>query len=152
MKAHFLKVISISAVIGLAATFGARAACSDDDIKGDWTWEITAYLSATSIYTFVCPVTIRSNLAFKSAECTEIDNLAHSPKATLDIDGRFTVSKSCVVRNDRKIKLVYTKHDGTTVTWNMDGFDGWIARNNVAMTAVLSSGPAKVAKITAFHR
>jgi hypothetical protein len=153
MKTRFFTAIFASAIIGLAATAEAGAVCSNDDIAGEWTWEVTAHLDTNSVYTFVCPVVIRADRTFKPADCTQVDNRANSPKGSLDVAGRFTVSRGCVVRNQARITLVYNAPPGGgSVTWHLDNFDGWMARDGVAMTGVLSSGPAKTAKVTAFRR
>jgi hypothetical protein len=98
-------------------------------------------------------VLIRPGRTFTPADCTQVDNKANSPKGSLAIAGRFIVSRSCVVRNQATITLTYNAPPGGgTVTWNMDGFVGWLARDGVAMTGVLTSSPANVAKVTAFRR
>src|SRR4051812_36672260 len=87
MTPRFLAAIAVSAVIGLAANVGAQAACGDDDIAGEWTWEVTAYLNP-EIYTFVCPVLIRPDRTFKPADCKQVDNKANSPQGSLTVGGK----------------------------------------------------------------
>jgi hypothetical protein len=134
-------VVLVSGLAALGPLAGAaQAACTNNDIVGKWTWEVSGYSDISGenrLYTIVCRIQIAATRKVTSSVCTQVDITTVGGDGTVTTAQPFTVTPSCVIRN-RAMQVFYEFPGEGGITWSIDKFEGWMSRDKGAFTAVLS--------------